>query len=474
MMRKSIVCIGLCWHIFGAAVTAAAAVNVDDTNGDAIYSNSNNNRESVLDSSPYWNRFLHEGMDVSSEHEALPTMVVHPRGLQNNNNKNNNKKKQAEQSDSQDENNHNCPAYPKNKRILFNLTQDFMMAAYRSMELVNLTQRSYVGPLKGAIRDIQKQDPYYFEYVQGFQGKIDSAIVAKYNTTTRDSDQICYVVIGGGMNLLEEFADELWWLGDQWQNLNPLTTQIHDTDCVVRKGQLSIYNVTRYQDELRQSIHECVATCQKPKAKKKRNNKNKKKNNNQNNRQNNNNEKDDSEDEASTNDECPIVVSGLSQGAGAAPIAGLDLQLVFQNVTVITFGVPRVWVEKKPCNDLQHTRHFHFLTTTAEAYDGVALGDPNIFKSRHLGWPLFLDDEDNWPIATVGLNNTQQRTPGDRAIHERTFYAARMDELMSRNCFPIPVTEGWPNRHYCHYNDECMSGRCRGNEGDAGICLKRN
>lgn len=159
-----------------------------------------------------------------------------------------------------------------------------------------------------------------------------------------------------------------------------------------------------------------------------------------------------------------MVLGGHSQGGAAAIVGSIDL--IHYNPEVITFGAPRVVVRSKPCTTINESRHFRFMNTDVKKYDYAAF-QINIFNEKHVGLPMFLDNT-NWPLSTPGLDDNRARQPCSLALHEREVYLARVDAMMSRNCFPIPVS-GWPGDHYCKYDDECESNFCEQKQCQNGL-----
>ena len=271
------------------------------------------------------------------------------------------------------------------------------------LDLAFLVNQEESGDLDAAIAGSQTD----YDGLYGWTDNLDDqAIVAKKH-------EHCFAVFQAteGNNLL-----------DQLQNLNPFPTRIADSDCFARQGFHSAYFAPYYYD-FRSTLEECLASC------------------------------------IGDTSPCPLILGGNSQGGAAAVIASIDLQQ--HNPRVITFGAPRAILQSNPCTDVEPLHHIRFLTTHPTlGYDAVAF-QFNLFRERHVGYPLFLDEVgDNWPLASPNFEINQVRTPTDRSIHERTIYQERIDAMMERGCFPIPVAR-WPQDHYCFYDDECMSRECR-------------
>ena len=152
--------------------------------------------------------------------------------------------------------------------------------------------------------------------------------------------------------------------------------------------------------------------------------------------------------------------------AGSAAVIGA-VDLAHYNPEVITFGSPRAIVDTEPCTVLEPTRHYRFLNTAANKYDYAAF-QINVFNEKHVGWTIFLDSLDNFPLSSPSFANNKERTPCSLALHEREIYLERIDDIISRRCFPLPVSK-WPNGHYCGYDDECQSLYCEKKQCKEGL-----
>jgi len=157
---------------------------------------------------------------------------------------------------------------------------------------------------------------------------------------------------------------------------------------------------------------------------------------------------------------CPLVVGGHSQGAAMAVVASIDL--IQHDPELITIGGSRALVDTEPCTAINAKRHFRFVNTISGSrrYDYVPT-QLNVYNEKQVGWPLYLDDLGNFPLGTTGFGDDN----GDRfpfisiPAHERSLYMERIDEIINRPCFPLPVA-GWRDGHYCRYDSECASNYC--------------
>ncbi|CAB9526509.1 expressed unknown protein [Seminavis robusta] len=293
-----------------------------------------------------------------------------------------------------------CPAYPD--LVFLMIPKNMMLKLQEIMKLAKLVSREESGP----IGDLIEEQRLVYDFFDGWTDPDDQAVVAK----TKDRP-ICYAVFE---------ATQEGNLGDQLQNLNPLSKEVEGSDCTVRAGYYDAYKA-EYYDDFRQSVEDCIRTCydefQRP---------------------------------------CPLVVGGDSQGGAAAVVASIDL--AHHNPQVITTGAPRTIVNTSPCKTIDETRHSRFLNTGRHEYDYVPF-QPDILNTRHVGHTFFLDDGVNWPVATPGFNNNEPRLFLSRDLHERPVYEERIQAMIDRDCFPIPVGK-WPGGHYCTQDDECESGDC--------------
>ena len=162
---------------------------------------------------------------------------------------------------------------------------------------------------------------------------------------------------------------------------------------------------------------------------------------------------------------CELVLGGESNGGAAATVASIDL--AHYNPEVITFAAPKVIKESSKCTAITEENHYRFINTGDDGtYDTVVM-QLNIFSERHVGWPIYLDDV-NFPIQSTGLSESKSRTPVAIALHEWDLYQERIEGLLDRNCFPVPVAK-WLDGHYCNYDDECDSLYCVDKECKRGL-----
>lgn len=292
-----------------------------------------------------------------------------------------------------------CPESPG--RPFLWLSEEFLVdRAAVVLELARLVN----GFESGYIGDVIAENREDYDSLYGWSdNRNDQAIVAK-------KDGICFAVFQAtdSDNLL-----------DQGQNINPFPVRVEGSDCTVRMGFHQAY-FAPYYDEFQRRLDQCLGTCD-------------------------------------GRGQCPLVLGGHSQGGAAAVVAAIDLRKY--NPQVITFGAPRVVLFSSPCSDVEPRRHFRFVNTHPTlGYDRVAF-QFNIFRERHIGYPLFLDALDNWPIGSPRFADNASREPRDEDIHERPVYEERINAIIDRNCFPVPVAR-WPQGHYCYYDDECASRSC--------------
>ena len=161
---------------------------------------------------------------------------------------------------------------------------------------------------------------------------------------------------------------------------------------------------------------------------------------------------------ASCDGGCPLVLGGHSQGGSAAVVGSIDL--IHYNPEVITFGAPRAILDSSAykCTTVNSTQHFRFINTLSNQFD-LVVNQIDIFNEKHVGWPLFLD-EVNFPIAISSLDDNKNRRLCSLAAHDRERYVERVEKMASKDCFPIPVTRGWPTDHYCTNDVFCQSHYC--------------
>jgi Lipase (class 3) len=170
---------------------------------------------------------------------------------------------------------------------------------------------------------------------------------------------------------------------------------------------------------------------------------------------------------ASCSPSCPLVLTGNSQGGAVATAAAADLSQVY-NPMLITFAAPRAIVRSGSykCSTLKTNNIFRFVNTDRNAYDSVP-NQVNVFNEKHPGWPLLLDDV-NYPLMTTEFDDNKNRRRCDLGLHEFSIYQERVQNIIDRDCFPVPVS-GWPDMHYCTDDDECISNFCNKNLCQTGL-----
>ena len=167
---------------------------------------------------------------------------------------------------------------------------------------------------------------------------------------------------------------------------------------------------------------------------------------------------------ASCDGGCPLVLGGESNGGAAAVVASIDY--AHYNPEVITFAAPKAVKKNSACTAIKEENHYRFVNTANGKYDCVVM-QINIFNERHVGWPIYLDDL-NFPLQSTGISESKSRTPTTMALHEWSLYIERIEGMVDRKCFPVPVAK-WPDGHYCNYDDECDSLYCVKDECKRGL-----
>jgi len=307
-----------------------------------------------------------------------------------------------------------CPSEDKFNEVLFDLTRAQTQIFYNAMQLTLLVTRSKSGSIS-KVEKKQEDNPYYSNFT-GFGDINDQALVAKVA-----SEDTCYGVFMGSEKL-NPF--------DAIQNLNPFNTDMENTDCQVRSAFFDAYS-TSYNDEFRNAVNDCVASC--------------------------------------GDTQCPLVFAGYGSGGAVAVVAAIDLNKY--TPSVVTFGSPRpiVLLGNKPCNDFDSAKHFRFVATKGGVWDYVPMTMPLLTDSAHLGIPLFLDGMD-YPLFSPGINNDEDWEPQAKGLHKLAVYEEYITHLFEQNCFPVPVTPGWPAGHACNENRECLGVNfCR-----TGTCTQYN
>jgi hypothetical protein len=185
-----------------------------------------------------------------------------------------------------------------------------------------------------------------------------------------------------------------------------------------------------------------------------------------------------------------LILSGLSQGGGAAVVAAIALK-EYDPITFNFGGMRAVVLDKKdyPCEDVDRNRQFLFVNTFYKIYDSMVMIQQPL-KAIQIGHTILMDG-DNYPMAHVGLDDNVKRIPYTILIHTLFSYEKRIRQMLKihESCYPIPVG-AWPDGHYCSYQDECgsqaycINKRCSDNalqqgekchedgECESGVCAK--
>ena len=246
---------------------------------------------------------------------------------------------------------------------------------------------------------------------------------------------VCYGVFRGTLQTS---------LTDILQNLYPTNVQVEGSNCQVRKGFHKAY-YTSYQPEFRRKLEKCVASCALINNKSGKN--------------------------------CPLVLSGHSQGASVAIVASIDLRE--HNPTTMAFGplktVTNVDIDSKNsgCTDIAPQRMYNFINASGGVYDDVPYGySPSGF---HVGHSLLIDEGN--ALAYTGLNDNMLRGPTARNVHAVELYRTRMltllddggDSCDEGGSLPRVITQ-WDDGHWCTFSDECKSRFCDPNDN---ICIPK-
>ena len=272
-------------------------------------------------------------------------------------------------------------------------------------------------------RKVAKKKAYYreeYDYFDAFDDGInDAAVVAKTN-------EVCYAVFRG--------TQELNWF-DNVQNIMPGFRKIPGTDCFARRGFYDAY-FTNYQEDFEDSVRECVNSCE--------------------------------------GGQCELILSGGSQGAGAAVIAGIQLFEEYDPY-VFSIGVMRAFLPTSPfnrtevCTHFNKDRHYHFILTDTELeiYDPV----PYMFGfwAKNAGHEILYDGDGNFNYQGVSRNYNTLREPSSMIVHSRWNYITKSENTFENLCLPSPAI-GWRDGHWCSEDGNCMTtSYC----GDDGICAPR-
>jgi len=258
------------------------------------------------------------------------------------------------------------------------------------------------------------EDPTYAE-THGFQiygayprmddggTAIDYALVAK-------KDDVCYGVWRGTIPDLDD------WL----QNFNFSGRTVEG--CTVHGGFDQNYSERTVVDA---ALSACLASCR--------------------------------EEEGDENSDCPLVLTGQSQGGATAVVASLYWK--DRNPAVITFGAPRA--VHSNCGSLQADNHYRFVNVQVSSgmmrYDTVPLLPTG--GGRHYGHTFLLSEDD---IAYIGSNDNSSPTQvPSTSMHAMLTYLDRIVNLHATAIYPM-YNNGWDNDEACGFDYECVSGRCDG------------
>ncbi|CAB9515266.1 expressed unknown protein [Seminavis robusta] len=304
-----------------------------------------------------------------------------------------------------------CPSvYPDPSEIKLLLSKEFFVNyVNQSLYISDIIKAQDYGPIEDLVPELEK----VYERVDAFSDIDDQALIVK----TKDT-QLCFAAFQAsdrGDRMVEG------WIGyilDQWHNINPFTYKIKGTDCKIRQGTFDAYNTT-YKVDFRRALNACVESC--------------------------------------GDEQCPLVLAGDSQGGAVAMAAAIDVTQLY-DPTVITFAAPKALVKSMPCSILNTEKHFRFVNTDVQGRYDLVVNQVNIFNEKHTGWTLLLDDI-NFPLGSPGLDDSRDRCPGTNDLHEYTIYRDRVQAIIDRDCFPLPVG-GWPDGHYCRFDDECQTNQC--------------
>lgn len=243
---------------------------------------------------------------------------------------------------------------------------------------------------------------------------VSSNLVAKHN-------DVCYGVFRGTMPIPE----------DMFQNLDIFPHQVGD--CFVHGGLDHNY-VLAEKDAFDFALADCVASC--------------------------------------ASEDCPLVLTGISQGGGTAAVA--QLYWTDFDPTVNTFGAPTP-LYQDDCFAINPDRNFRFWSTQSV---GSLLTYDKIVNLNLLGYHYghaYLLFDDALPVY-LGLNDRSERYPTGLLAHGG--YQSEIRELMDKkNQLSFPLTEGdmsLDNFEQCGYNDECKSGKCGAFSGTCEVSKKSN
>ena len=156
--------------------------------------------------------------------------------------------------------------------------------------------------------------------------------------------------------------------------------------------------------------------------------------------------------------DCPLVLTGISQGGGTAAVA--QLYWTDYDPTVVTFGAPAP-LYQDDCYAINPDRNFCFWSTKSIGslltYDRIV--NLNLL-GYHYGHAYLLFDEAL--LVYLRLNDQSERYATSLLAHGG--YQSEIRELMvKKNQLSFPLTEGdmrLENFEKCGNNDECKSGKC--------------
>lgn len=253
-----------------------------------------------------------------------------------------------------------------------------------------------------------------FQDGSGFTS-VSSNLVAKHN-------EVCYGVFRGTVPINPE---------DMFQNADIFPHQVGD--CSVHGGLDDNY-VLAEKGAFDFALADCVASC--------------------------------------ASEDCPLVLTGISQGGGTAAVA--QLYWTDYDPTVITFGAPAP-LYQDDCYAINPDRNFRFWSTQSIAgvltYDSIV--NLNLL-GYHYGHAYLLFD-DALPVY-LGLNDRSERYPTSLTAHGG--YQGGIKELMDKKKqLSFPLTEedmSLDNFEQCGYNDECKSGKCGAFSGTCEVSKSAN
>ena len=240
---------------------------------------------------------------------------------------------------------------------------------------------------------------------------LDFALVAK-------KDDTCYVAWSGTDQELREEWD---------QNFDTSAKTVGN--CQVHNGFDRNYS---QRDKVDAAINDCLASCG----------------------------ADTESDGSTSNNACPLVLTGSSQGGATAAIA--SLYWIEQNPIVITFGAPRA--VHSNCNLLQANNHYRFVSVDSSGdrmkYDFVPMLPTG---GQHYGHTFLVSDDAD--VAYLGWNDNVTRMAAAMpsvSLHLMDAYSERIElwhSQMEAVNLPIDIF-GWDDDETCGFDDECSSERC--------------